>query len=68
MKSFFVVDDIYYIVKVCMALHNMMVKFHMNADEEESGDFYDVVPFHDAPAAANEAVEAINSEDEFFCA
>jgi hypothetical protein len=67
-KSFFV-DDIYYIVKACIALHNMMVKFRLNLDEQESGDFYDVVESQDdadEPASVDEAIEAINREDEYF--
>jgi hypothetical protein len=56
----FAVDDIFYVVKACIALHNMMVEVRMDNDEEEHVDFYEEVVLKDP------AVEAVEKENEMF--
>lgn len=53
-------EDIYFVVKACIALHNMMVEVCMNCDEIELEDFYDYegVNSNRADAATNTAATA----------
>jgi hypothetical protein len=64
----FFVHDIFYVVKACIALHNMMVEVRIGNDENEDPSFYDVIT-DDSDDDSNDpdpAVEAVQREDEYF--
>lgn len=63
-KQWFV-DDIFYAVKACIALHNKMVECHMENDEEGSENFYKEL-LVDNDNDINPAVATIDKEDELF--
>ena len=67
----FHVQDIFFVVKACIALHNMMVEVRVNSDETESVNFYEEV--HEEvngtdtdSTYVDPAVQAIDAEDAVF--
>ena len=35
-------EDIFYAVRACVAMHNMMVEVRVSEDQEENSSFYEV--------------------------
>ena len=57
-------EDIFYAVKACIAMHNMMVELRVSEHQEESSSFYEVVQHQQSAEAPVDSVEAeIDSED-----
>ena len=59
-------DDIFYAVRACIAMHNMIIEIRVNKDREESISFYEVVNVSDVPAsvtATDPIVQELEVED-----
>ena len=59
-------EDIFYAVRACVAMHNMMVEVRVSEDQEESSSFYEVAEERPQEPVVDRAERKIAEEDAFF--